>query len=340
MKLTNLSLLFAATSLAAAKDDLQLSQESNHDHYAHHDHGRADSYAPIGVMGDHLHRKGTLMASYRYMFMQMNENFEGSNSVSDASVRNNFLVSPTDMDMEMHMIGLMYSPTDKLTFMAMLNLVELSMNHERRDGVTFKTESSGLGDSSIGALLRLNNDFHVGLAALLPSAEVSKRDFIPGPGVTQLPYPMQLGAGSWGVSPSLTYRKLFDRWSFGAQAKAKFYLSDNSQDYRVGDSYELTSWVAAPITNAFSLSFRATLSDWGNFSGRANDLVLPLGAVPTVNENLRGGTKLNAAIGLNYHHRNSGINFGVEFSQTLWQDLDGPQLGEDFGVNAGVRFSF
>lgn len=35
------------------------------------------------------------MASYRYIYMQMNENFDGSNSVSDASVRNNFLVSQT-----------------------------------------------------------------------------------------------------------------------------------------------------------------------------------------------------------------------------------------------------
>jgi len=237
MKITNLSLILAATLPATAKDDLHLSEQ--HDH---HHHDRADTYAPIGVMGDHIHKKGTLMASYRYMFMQMNENFDGTSSVSDASVRNNFLVSPTDMEMEMHMLGLMYSPSDNLTFMAMVNLVQLSMNHERRDGVTFNTRSSGIGDSSIGALLRLNHNFHAGLAVLLPTAEVSKRDTIPGLGDTQLPYPMQLGAGSWGLSPSLTYRKFYERWSFGAQVKAKFQLTDNSQDYRLGDFYQFTSW--------------------------------------------------------------------------------------------------
>ena len=29
------------------------------------------SRAPIGVMGDHMHHDGGLMASYRYMFMSM-----------------------------------------------------------------------------------------------------------------------------------------------------------------------------------------------------------------------------------------------------------------------------
>ena len=32
---------------------------------------RADSHAPIGVMGDHMHKKGKFMTSYRYMYMDM-----------------------------------------------------------------------------------------------------------------------------------------------------------------------------------------------------------------------------------------------------------------------------
>jgi len=43
---------------------------------------RADSHAPIGVMGDHRHKAGEFMLSYRYMNMQMNENFIGTNAVT------------------------------------------------------------------------------------------------------------------------------------------------------------------------------------------------------------------------------------------------------------------
>ena len=32
---------------------------------------RVDTHAPIGVMGDHLHKQGEIMVSYRYMQMEM-----------------------------------------------------------------------------------------------------------------------------------------------------------------------------------------------------------------------------------------------------------------------------
>ena len=47
---------------------------------------RPDAVAPIGVMGDHLHDAGQFMASYRYMYMRMEQNFDGTSSVSDQSV--------------------------------------------------------------------------------------------------------------------------------------------------------------------------------------------------------------------------------------------------------------
>ncbi len=320
MKLTTLSLLLASSIAATGQQ-------------------RADHYGPIGVMGDHLHSEGKLMVSYRYMFMQMNENFSGSDSLSDSQVHDaGFGVTPTDMDMEMHMFGLMYAPSDRLTFMAMINLVELSMNHVRRDGLNFKTTSRGLGDSSIGALLRLDDNFHAGLGLILPTADIEEEDFIPGPGETRLPYPMQLGSGSWGLAPTLTYRSFTDHWSFGAQLGGKFYLDSNSQGYKLGDRYELTGWIAKPLGDNFSLSLRATLTDWDNIEGRDEDL-LPL-PVPTARPDLRGGTRLDLAFGLNYSDPNTGINAGLEFGQTLWQDLDGPQLGNDWSLTAGVRFAF
>ncbi|MEQ8937882.1 MAG: hypothetical protein RLT30_04205, partial [Gammaproteobacteria bacterium] len=46
----------------------------------------ADSHAPIGVMGDHMHSKGEWMLSYRYMYMEMAGNRIGENSVTPETI--------------------------------------------------------------------------------------------------------------------------------------------------------------------------------------------------------------------------------------------------------------
>ena len=307
---------------------------------------RPDAFAPIGVMGEHLHAKDQFMASYRYMFMRMEDNYDGSDSIANTSFAGPppapFRVAPIDMDMEMHMVGFMYAPTDKFTLMAMVNIVELSMNHRRMDGLEFKTKSSGIGDSSINALLGLwegnGGSLHAGLGLLLPTAEVDEQDFIPGFGETRLPYPMQLGSGSWGIAPSLTFKQHHGNWSFGAQTSAKVFLDDNDEGYSLGNKFEFTTWAAAPINEQFSVSIRSTFSDWGNIDGEDNDLLsLP---VPTADPNLRGGSKLDLSLGLNFFESGTKTSGGLEIGKTIWQDLDGPQLGSDYWITAGIRFSW
>ncbi|MEJ6561522.1 MAG: transporter [Akkermansiaceae bacterium] len=306
---------------------------------------RADSHAPIGVMGDHMHKKGEFMASYRYQFMRMEQNFLGTNSISDAAVVQSpdFMVAPADMDMQMHMFGFMYAPSDSVTLMAMVNLVEMSMNH-RYGGLTqeFKTTSSGIGDSSITALIKLRktekSSLHAGIGLLLPTAETEEEDFIdPMNAVRRLPYPMQLGAGSWGLLPSLTYNFHQDTWSFGAQTKGTIMLNDNSEGYQLGDRFEATAWIAKPLGEQFSTSLRATFSKWGNISG--SDALI-MGPVPTTRTDLRGGSKFDLSLGVNFYETNSGVRAAAEIGKTLWQDLDGPQLGSDYWVTLGLQYAW
>ena len=96
---------------------------------------RPDNHAPITVMGDHIHEKGELMFSYRYMHMSMKDNRDSTSRMSPeeivTTVPNRFAnppmmpptlrVVPTKMTMDMHMLGIMYAPTDRLTLMGMAN---------------------------------------------------------------------------------------------------------------------------------------------------------------------------------------------------------------------------
>ncbi|MGB1548408.1 MAG: transporter, partial [Alphaproteobacteria bacterium] len=114
-----------------------------------------DDHGPIGVMGDHNHKSGEWMLSYRYSRMEMDGNRDGTNDLSTAQVLNDFMVAPLDMTMEMHMFGAMYGVTDELTLMGMVPYVKKSMNHVNRMNVHFKTETKGIGDSKLTGLYTL-----------------------------------------------------------------------------------------------------------------------------------------------------------------------------------------
>lgn len=339
------TLFFSLSSISLAQaGDTTTSSDSLANAEAYCFCPRADSHAPIGVMGDHTHSKGEFMFSARTMFMRMEQNFMGTNAISDQQVNQGFGIVPTDMDMQMHMLGLMYAPSDRVTLMAMVSYVEMSMNH--RYGINFdqffKTESSGWGDASLSALVNLwHNDYtsvHAGFGLILPTAKTDETDFIdPMNGVRRLPYPMQLGSGSWGFAPSLTYNNQQPTWSYGAQASAKFLLDDNSQGYRLGDRYEATTWIAKPLNENFSASLRAKFVTWGDIDG-SDPLII--GSVPTTRTDLRGGSKFDLSVGANFFEIDNGLRAGLEVGKTLWQDLDGPQLGSDYWVSLGLQFTW
>ncbi|MGJ8694846.1 MAG: transporter [Verrucomicrobiaceae bacterium] len=340
----NFKTLFISLTAISASQAGVLPVSSNHHHGACLC-DRPDLYAPIGVMGDHLHARGHLMVSARSMFMSMEQSYLGSNTITDTQAQGlGYMIVPTDMDMQMHMLGMMYAPSDKLTFMAMINYVELSMNHSYGPGLAnqFKTESSGWGDASLTALFGIWQDghsgLHGGLGLLLPTADTKETGFIPpAGGVRRLPYPMQLGSGSWGIAPSLTYTGHFDDWSYGIQGSAKLLIDENDQGYRLGNRFEATSWIAKPLTGNFSTSLRATFSDWGDIHG--TDAFIA-GPVPTANPSLRAGSKFDLSAGLNFLTSSADLRAGLEIGKTLWQDLNGPQLGSDYWVTLGVQLSW
>ncbi len=174
---------------------------------------RADSHAPIGVMGDHLHKGGGWMLSYRYMDMRMSGMKSGTRNVSSDEVAttvnplggelmrmgNNpdgtprimtvpgtYRIAPLSMDMKMHMLGLMVAPSDDVTLMLMLNYrineMEL-LTYAGPAGTTrvgtFTGRTEGLGDTKLTALVRLYDDpvnhLHFNAGVSLPTGSITKK---------------------------------------------------------------------------------------------------------------------------------------------------------------------
>ena len=56
-------------------------------HKMHHESlHSAKMHGPIGLMGDHFHKKGESMVSIRYMKRSMNQNYLGSSKISDLDI--------------------------------------------------------------------------------------------------------------------------------------------------------------------------------------------------------------------------------------------------------------
>ena len=340
-KFTLLSILFSPIVALAGTEPIQCCN-THFGHTDHNHHNHENHVTPIGVMGGHLHEQGDFMLSYRYMFMNMQPNFNGTDEVSISDVLADYMVSPVDMQMEMHMIGIMYGLTDSITLLGMTNLVSLEMLHETRMGNRFTTSSEGLGDTTIGALFNIyergSHRIHGGLSVVLPTAETNEEDFIPAVGRNAtLPYPMQLGSGSWGLRPSLTYTGHADAFSWGAQVSGNINLDENSNGYTLGDSLNTNVWGMYRIANPLYTSLRLQSSSWTNIEGQ-HDSLLPL-SIPTADPNLRGGNIIDAFWGINYKPAHS-VTLSAEIGKTIWQDLDGPQLGTDWNLTVGLQATF
>jgi hypothetical protein len=320
-----------------------------HMHDAHTGHAGHATPTPIGVMGDHLHPQGDWMVSYRYMHMDMEGSLKGSDHISNKQIISpageNYLVTPTEMTMDMHMLGVMYAPTGNLTLMAMAPYIKNSMDHRTRMGTTFTTGSEGIGDVQLGALYGLMEwnaqHLHLNFGISTPTGSIDEKDHTPM-GRGRLPYPMQLGSGTWDLVAGLTYGGREGKWAWGSQATGTVRLQDeNDNDYRLGNRLNVTGWLIRDIARGWNASLRIDGQAWGDIRGA--DPKLNKNVVPTADPDLRGGKRIDALAGVNYVTRggvHKGHTFGIEAGAPAWQDLDGPQLRTRWTVMAGWQYSF
>lgn len=331
------------------------------------DHGtRPDSHAPIGVMGDHTHKRGELMLSYRFMHMDMAGNRSGTDDLAASeiatTVTNPFFgrpmqpptlrVVPTSMTMDMHMVGAMVAPTDRLTLMAMFNYLDKEMDHTTFAGGmgdtvlgTFTTRTRGMGDTRIAGLLDFagSNDyrFHLTLGLSLPTGDIEETDRILAPNGMQpsprLPYPMQLGSGTYDLIVGLTFAEERARFGWGSQWQSLVRMGENDEDYTLGDEHHLTLWSSYLLNDSFSVSARASYLHRDNIDGADPLIAAP---VQTADPSNHGMDRVDLAAGVNWLLPGQKNRLSLEFAVPVYQDLDGPQLETDWTLSLGYQLSF
>nr|WP_299387038.1 transporter [Allomuricauda sp.] len=309
--------------------------------------GRPDGHAPISVMGDHMHGKGEWMFSYRYMYMNMDGLRNGTDDATTETALANYIVTPTTMPMNMHMLGAMYAPSDNVTLMVMFNYLAMEMDHLTRMGGTFTTESSGFGDINLSLLYRFFNknrqSLHGQLGLSIPAGSITESDVTPAsaPNETELPYPMQIGSGTVDPILALTYLAQGEVFSWGTQARAVLRFGENNREYRYGNRYGLNNWLAVKAAEWISFSARLEGLIVGELEG-ADPNLNPMMVITADTDN-SGGTFLNGGLGFNIYVPSGGLKnlrLGFELATPLLQDLNGIQLQNKETLTLGAQYSF
>jgi len=303
-----------------------------------------EDVTPINVLGSHTHLNGQFMIGYRYMFMDMAHNQDGTHEVSEQEVLARYPVVHTSMSMQMHMVELMYAPSDWATVMAMLPYEVNDMHHLTRTGEQPSTYSSGLGDVAFMGLFNVLGN---------PAAPTGQR-LVLNAGFTaptgaideqasgkQLEYSMQLGSGTWDLQPGVTYLGESELFSWGAQVLGTVRLGRNDRDYRLGDRYRLSAWSEVKVTDWFGPSVRLDWHAWGKIHGA--DPGMDPNRNPAFDATKQYGERLDLLFGLNFYIPNGllkGNRFSVEGGIPVYQNLGGPTIGVDWLITFGWNYTF
>ncbi|RAP31347.1 alpha amylase [Candidatus Marinamargulisbacteria bacterium SCGC AG-343-D04] len=303
---------------------------------------RADFHAPINIMGDHTHSKKEIMTSYRFMSMFMHGNREGQSQKTVSDIHNaGFMKAPVDMTMNMHMLGVMYAPSNSLTLMSMIHVKKNTMNIDKKmmGKITRESKStSGFGDIGISALYDIKNTKHysiIGKAGLsLPVGSINEKDG----GTTRLPYAMQLGSGTLDIPLSITYTRFYATFSSGVQANSILRTGRNAHRYRLGNHYNITAWIAKNLRKNLSLSARIHASISDDIEGSDSDINTMIAMSPTASTNT-GRKTTDCSVGFNYIFK-TGTRIASELTIPLIRQVDGYQLETDWQSTLGVQHAF
>jgi nitrous oxide reductase accessory protein NosL len=343
-------------AMKAAREEVDKGTDNGHSHHGHMGPGAQMVYNP--AFGDdiyHTHPAGMFMASYKYMHTDMSGLRDGTTSVPIGNVipmmgtKYGYMMAPTSMTMDMHMLMLMYGLTDRLTVMGMTNYQDNAMDMVMNMGMGMGNKreptmrTSGMGDTELRGIYKIT-DYLVGsLGVSIPTGNITE-DFTTMGMKFRAPYDMQLGSGTADLKPALTYSDLSSdaAWNWGGQAAYTNHLGRNNAGYSLGDSVKLTSWLQRALGPA-STWVRLAYSNTGRIVGRDKQIQRILDPVmgapsPDADPNNYGGTRLDGFVGVSF--AKGPFSIGVEGGVPLYQNLNGLQLETDWFLTAGLQVMF
>ena len=318
---------------------------------------RPDSHSSISVMGDHTHKINDIMFSYRFGQMEMGDMYDGDRPIStddvmfspysSSSGNGTYMNSPLSMTMEMHMFGIMYAPSNKLTLMLMGNYQNKDMTQKRMrmsGNGEFTVNSKGFGDLSLFTLHSLihsqKNKLHIGLGLSIPTGSINKRDATPANNNSILGYAMQKYSGTYDPQFLIHFLNKLGSIKLNVQINHKIRIHKNAKGYGYGDKTNLIAQVSYQWSNWISQSVKLSHEQLGVMRGEDNEMNKRMS--PAMDSYNNGYKKTLFGVGFNLLSQSNILKnhrLGIEASIPLYQDYKGIQMSEDYRFMIGWQYA-
>lgn len=321
---------------------------------------------PMNIPGGGIPETKEFRFKFTPMFMKMDGLRDGTDTIDAGSLlgmpgMGKFMAVQTEMDMQMLNLALGYSFTDDffagLMMMYRDNDMDMRFNGPMRTmtgqpGFTMK--SSGIADTMIMGKYRLyTNDplFPTRQSSLffglsLPTGSVDEKNRkhpLTMRQTEQLPYGMQLGSGTVDPTLGLLYQASRSPWWWGVNAMYTARLYDNDRDYRLGDEFRLDLYAMFQFRHDALFQLQLNAAYQGKIDGEMDEAVTGASGravkgnpnspymTPLWDPDNYGGRRIMATLGFQWQPLPLHI---IDFTVglPLFQDLNGPQLEEDYRV--------
>ncbi len=326
---------------------------------------------PAGVFGAGMVGAGHFMFSYTPMYMRMSDNYIGDSVVSPNTIAttvrlpepmmmgmmtfDTYRIVPTSMDMQMHMFHAMYGVTDWLNIMVMGSYDIKSMTMLTYKGATGTTvlgsttnNSEGFGDTSVTSLWRVYQDpinhVHINIGLSLPTGSTTETMTMLSPMdktmTMRANYGMQLGSGTVDLLPGITYLGHIAQWSWGAIYRGRLALGDNTEGYQYGYRQEISGWAGYRWIPGVTTTFRVEGDIADRIHGADPEI---MGLMQGSNPYFYGGERINLLGGLEVSGAPIGlknVSLALEGGAPVYQDLNGPQMGEAWQITGALHVGF
>jgi hypothetical protein len=305
---------------------------------------RSSPPPPLGVrFGEPLEGQRFRVA-YSFEQMQRKGMLSGDNQVSPSDVLNGsfnpYNRTPRRLELTAHTVQLAYAPHPRATLVVEVPFLMKKLRTRDDQGRVTQEQTQGVGDIGFALVvpfIRKGNErsqVHIGFD--IPTGSIRR-----GGDETRLPFDSQIGNGSYDFEWGWTYRGELDWFSWGGQATGRHPIDRNDLHYRTGSRFDISGWGAVRLLAGMSSSLRVGWHKQNNIRVASGDFRAGTINDPSDNPKARGGFGFTVSPGLTVEWPQlSNQRVAVEFDIPVYQNLDGPQLKEQWSVRAGWQWGF
>lgn len=315
---------------------------------------RLDENAPIGVIATRGHKTGDVMYSFRGTVIGFQALQSDIDMLKTLDVQKDYGLVPEYMITSTQMHSAIYTPHDHITLMAIINYHEHIMQMEgsyqqqrvyqnQPEGI-YKLDSEGFGDIKFDTLLKLLRKEHFIITGNIGISLPTGSTVETGDDGQMLPYPMQLGSGSYEARPGVTLFGTREDWSYGGQLLSSLPLHQNAHKYRHGNTFTVTAWSTQRVNNWFQFGGRLLFSHKTAFSSSDPKLNQNRSSIYQIDS--QGNTQLDIALSTDFiiptgtHFQQNRLAFEIQVPVYQNQNLTGIQLINRLQFTAGASLHF